>query len=253
MPPIEEQQYYVLSGIDIEQGCRHLWFATEAVTNECLGVSNNLKHAWLSEVYSDKEAELIYIEKEKIDRLTYSNIEKARHVDNNRENRKKLGLKYKDEVLQRATGAGVDEDYILLLEDAKQGSLALPFKSDTQGVWRTNDLRSASVAEAPLNVDILYLKKEKVEKLATLFPDGSRVLLNALSNLKVLGLEYKEGVLQQVEIEEVSEEAPKVSWLKIGLSAFSLAMDLKKAYEQSNPKSRTTNIRTREPFHGKEY
>jgi NTP pyrophosphatase (non-canonical NTP hydrolase) len=67
-------------------------------------------------------------------------------------------------------------------------------------------------------------------------------------------LEYQDGVLEVKEAlegaeeeapkEKEPEEEPKVSWLKIGLDALSLGMDLRKAYEQiqPKPKSRTTNL-----------
>jgi NTP pyrophosphatase (non-canonical NTP hydrolase) len=257
---VRVQQYYVLSLIENEAEHKQLWFASEDVSNGCLSVSNNLKNAWLSEVCFDDKRELIYIEKEKIDRLAYSNIEKATHVDNSRYNRMTLGLKYKDEVLQRATGAGIEEDYILSMEEdhAKETHLALPFWSKEDDSI-TNDLNEASTQEAPFSLNnSLYVKKKTIESLLTPFPDGSMVLLNCTSNLEALGLEYQDGILSQVEVEDTRkeappkeeekapEEAPKVSWLKIGLSAFSLAMDLKKAYELSKatpqPKSRTTNI-----------
>ncbi|MBL4649151.1 MAG: hypothetical protein JKY03_05420, partial [Aureispira sp.] len=64
--------YYVLPLIENEAEYEQLWFASEEITNESLSVSNNLKNAWLSEVYSDEDWNFIYIEKEKIDSLSYS-------------------------------------------------------------------------------------------------------------------------------------------------------------------------------------
>ena len=254
MPPIEQQQYYVLSAIETNENTAHLFFATENVENKVLNVSHNLNEAWLSERLSYEETDLIYIEKEKIDPLVFSDIEKGRYVKNSREHRKKLGLKYKDEVLQRVEGLGVEEDYILLLERAEEKHLGLPFYSGVHGACRIIDLREASIHEAPFNTKTVYLKRSTVDLYATPFPDGSKVLLNTVSNLKGLGLEYQDGVLQVKEAlegaeeeapkEKEAEETPKVSWLKIGLDALNLGINLRKAYEQSQPKpkSRKTNL-----------
>ena len=213
---LQQQQYYVLSLAGEER--QAFWFVEE--DNRSLTV-RNLKNAWLSEVYSDKDRELIYIEKEKIDALSYSTASKGTYVKNNRDNRMTLGLKYKDEVLQRSTGTGIEEDYILCLEKgyATETHLALPFWSkDDDGI--TNDLNEASTQEAPFSITSIYLSKKIVESLVTLFPDGSKALMNSTYNLEVLGLEYQNGVLTQVEIEG-SENEPKKILLRIEIKEVS--------------------------------
>lgn len=206
--PIEEeqkQQYYVLSAVETNENTAHLFFVTENVENKVLNVSDNLNKAWLSDSYSNKESGLIYIEKEKIDVLTYSTIKKEKFVDNSRENRIKLGLKYKDGMLQRARGEEVEEDYVLLLEDARKERFTLSVFSNN-GRADTIDLRGASTDEAPMNKTTIYIKKEVAESLATLYPDGSRVLLNCDANLKALGLHYnEEGLLRVIQDTEQPE------------------------------------------------
>jgi hypothetical protein len=213
MPPIEEQLYYVLSAVDTDKKDANFSFATEDVKNDFLTVSANLNEAWLSERLSYEETDLIYIEKEKIDPLVFSDIEKGRYVRNSREHRKKLGLKYKDEMLQRVEGLGVAEDYILLLECVQENHLGLPFYGE--GQTKTIDLRKASIHEAPFHKKTVYLKKSTIDLYATPFPDGSKVLLNTASNLKMLGLEYQDGVLQVKEaLEETEEKEERAVFVK---------------------------------------
>lgn len=242
MPPIEEQEYYVLSASETKEKNHHLWFvATKQISYGEL--TNNVNHALLTTNYVADHEDEIYLKKEDLQQFVYATIEEKRYVNNTRDTRNKLGLKYKDGKLVRATGEGVEEDYVLLLNEAREDRLGLPFmKEDGFG---TIVLEKASIQEEPFK-GALYIAKSKAESLATKFPDGSLILLNCEENLKALGLHYVESqlcVLEEEEAapgaeseEEVRSEREEPSILKIGANLYGLYQELKKLRTVNKPK-----------------
>lgn len=241
---------YILSVIETPENAVYFNFATEKEVNGVLPTGSNVKEAYVCEEYLDADEELIYLPKEQVDNLTFGTEDGSKYILNNKSNRKKLGLKYKEEFLQRTTGLRVKEDYVLLLEEVEKDYLILPFL-EKENDGSTIDLRKAGIHEAPVNeVYCIYVSKEKIEDLATTFPDGSRRLLNTISNLKQLGLEYtKNGLLVESKIKEEPgkeeakaaepKEEPKeepVSWIGIAFKAVALGLELKKALEEKKNK-----------------
>jgi NTP pyrophosphatase (non-canonical NTP hydrolase) len=141
--------------------------------------------------------------------------------------------------------------YILSLSDSQDTPYLHFLKMDGEQNTASFDVNEACViyVKSELNENLLYVPIELIEQL-----DGEKaVLYNNPENLEKLGLKQEDGILmrepgepntEEPQKEKPSGEAPKVNWLKIGLSVISLGVDLKKAYEQSKlkPKSRTTNI-----------
>lgn len=243
---------YILSVIETPEDAVYFNFAIEKEVNGVLPTGSNVKEAYVCEEYLDADDELIYLSKEQVDNLTFGTEDGSKYILNNKSNRKKLGLKYKEEFLQRTTGLRVKEDYVLQLDQYMLDHVGLPFLNENDTT--TWNLEGAGIQEKIKNDDSIYINKEKVERLATTFPDGSRLLLNTAANLEELGLAYRSGRLCVIEDdpkeeeeepgeEEAKEAEPKeepkeqgVSWIGIAFKAVALGLELKKALEEKKPK-----------------
>jgi NTP pyrophosphatase (non-canonical NTP hydrolase) len=130
---------------------------------------------------------------------------------------------------------------------------------DTGSVSRNVNQACVVYEKLKLDENFLYVPVELLDELEDEKEESKEnegeisIVYNTPENLKKLGLKQEDGILmrepgepntEEPQKEKPSGEAPKVNWLKIGLSVISLGVDLKKAYEQSKlkPKSRTTNI-----------
>lgn len=235
MPPIK-QQYYLISIIETNPKEAYFSFATEPLNDSSMTVDIDVQKAYLS-TESKQDDEFLFVEKEKIEALTFSEVSGKRLVFNTRKNRRALGLKYKYGELQRAVGTGIEEEYILLLGKIEESDAFLSLATDE--LDPAFDLREATVYEPVNEVFIQYLSKTVAEALAVNFSDGSLKLTNSIDTLEALDLEYKDGILCKKEVPKQQEpKAPKeksVSWIGLGIKAVDLFFDIKKAVDQSKP------------------